>query len=137
MWHKLERSQIASLVAAEFLLAYISNVFHNLAQMFRWHVSLLCFDKASLAFLTKPVALCAKPFFFLLGEFGYLRINRRAIAGRWRSHARRRRYGARTPPRRRRRWRKGGHLGRSRDYSERWMNVLLMFPSVYTISVHQ
>src|SRR5271155_614132 len=129
MRHELQSPQVTSLIAAEFLLTDISNIFHYLAQMLRRHISFLRLNEASLALLAESVALCAQPFLLLLGEFGDMRISGRSVAWRWGSHARRRRYGTRAPSWRRRRWREGGLRGSSRDCNENSMNFLLKSPS--------
>ena len=88
--HELERSQIASLITAELLLRYISNILDNFSEMFRWHICLLCFHESTLSLLPKSVPLRSQPFLLLLRELRDLRVCWGSIS-RWRRSKRHRR----------------------------------------------
>ena len=82
MRHKLQRSKVAPLIAAELLLRHVSDIFHNLSQMLRGHIRLLCLDESTPPLLAEPLFLHAKPFFLLLCELRDLWVGGGSISRR-------------------------------------------------------
>ena len=105
MRHELESAKIASLVATEFLLWNIADIFDNFSQMLWWHVRFLGFHKPGFALLSESVVLKSEPFSLFLRELRSVGVGRRSIAW-WRGCWRKWWWSRRAPARRRRRYRR-------------------------------